>query len=223
MEIEVISGSQANLVEDEKPFISPIACQGGFVIIYARAKAGKTFMALHTALAMAYGKDPIPGHWINAMRKPALVLYVSGEMTKAKFKKRKLREEASMNPSHELLDNIQFIHERTWRIDDPDAQKKYDRVIAKYMPDMIVLDNWQTLSTGSTARNAFDTFWRWISKWWDATVCWIMAESLLSQNPRLIFFDDNSKIDLLVRQVMGWSLRPVCVLHYRGYGCVPLD
>ena len=170
MEIEVISGSQANLVEDEKPFITPIAHQGGFVIIYARAKAGKTFMALHTALAMAYGKDPIPDHWINAMRKPALVLYVSGEMTKAKFKKRKLREEASMNPPHELLDNIQFIHERTWRIDDPDAQKKYDRVIAKYMPDMIVLDNWQTLSTGSTARNAFDTFWRWISKWCDAGI-----------------------------------------------------
>ena len=37
-----------------------------------------------------------------------------------------------------------------------------------------------------------------------------MAESLLSQNPRLIFFDDNSKIDLLVKQVSDqqqcWSV-----------------
>ena len=32
-------------------------------------------------------------------------------------------------------------------------------------------------------------------------MCRIMAESLLSQNPRLIFVDDNSKIDLLIRQV----------------------
>ena len=37
-------------------------------------------------------------------------------------------------------------------------------------------------------------------------MCWIMAESLLSQNPRLIFFDDNSKIDLLVEQVYGLVL-----------------
>ena len=170
MEIEVVSGTQANLVEDEKPFITPIAYQGGFVVIYARAKAGKTFMGLHMALAMAYGRDPIPGHWVNATGKPAHVLYISGEMTKSKFKKRKLREEAFMNPSPELLNNINFIHERTWHLDEPEAQKKYDRVIAQYMPEMIVFDNWQTLSSGSTARSAFDTFWRWISKWCDAGI-----------------------------------------------------
>lgn len=169
-EIEIISGSQANLVEDDKPFLAPIAHQGGFVILYAAAKAGKTFLALHTALAMAYGLDPIPGFWTNATGKPQKGLYVSGEMKTSTFKKRKLREEAVMKPAPELLDNISFIHEKTSHIDDPATQRKFDRIIAEYKPKLIVFDNWQTLSSDPASRHAFDAFWRWIRIWCDEDI-----------------------------------------------------
>ena len=166
-EIEIISGSQANLVEDDKSFLAPIAYQGGFVILYAAAKAGKTFLALHTALAMSYGLDPIPGYWTNTTGKPQKSLYISGEMKTSTYKKRKLREEAVMKPAPELMDNINFIHEKALHIDDPDTQHKLDRIISEYKPNMIVFDNWQTLSSDSTSRYAFDAFWRWIRIWCD--------------------------------------------------------
>ena len=167
-EPEILSGSAANQVEDDVPFITPIANKGGFVIIYATAKAGKTFFSLHMALSMAYGLDPIPGHWLNASGKPKKVLYISGEMTKGQFKKRKLREEAFLKPDASLLDNISFLHERGRCLDKPEDQKYFDRAITKDAPDMIVIDNWQTLSSsGGTTRNAFHDFFRWIGKWCD--------------------------------------------------------
>ena len=165
-EPEILSGSEANRVKDDVPFISPIANKGGFVILYATAKAGKTFFALHVALSMAYGKDPIPGYWINASGKPKKVLYMSGEMTKGQFKKRKCREEAFLQPDDSLLDNISFLHVRGRHLDKTDDQKFFDCAITKEAPDMIIIDNLQTLSS-SEARNSFDKFFRWIGHWCD--------------------------------------------------------
>ena len=167
-EPEILSGSAANQVKDDLPFISPIANRGGFVIIYATAKAGKTFFALHLALSMAYGKDPVPGHWRNESGNPHRVLYISGEMTKGQFKKRKLREEAFLQPDPSLLDNISFLHVRGRRLDKPEDQKFFDCAITRENPDMIVIDNWQTLSSsGGTNRTSFDEFFRWIANWCD--------------------------------------------------------
>ena len=165
-EPEILSGSAANLVKDDEPLITPIANKGSFVIIYANAKAGKTFFSLHMALCMAYGLDPVPGYWSNASGKPNKVLYISGEMTKAAFKKRKLREEAFLKPDESLLDNISFLHIRGRSLDKPEDQKYFDRAIVKEAPDMIVIDNWQTLSSsGGSSRTSFQDFFRWISKW----------------------------------------------------------
>ena len=165
-EPEILSGSDANLVKDDEPLIDPVAHKGSFVIIYANAKAGKTFFSLHMALCMAYGLDPVPGYWQNASRKPNKVLYISGEMTKAAFKNRKLREEAFLNPAESLLDNISFLHIRGRCLDKPEDQKYFDSAIVKEAPDMIVIDNWQTLSSsGGTSRSSFQDFFRWIGKW----------------------------------------------------------
>ena len=165
-EPEILSGSAANLVKDDEPLITPIADKGNFVIIYANAKAGKTFFSLHMALCMAYGLDPVPGYWQNASGKPHKVLYISGEMTKAAFKKRKLREEAFLKPDESLLDNISFLHIRGRCLDKREDQKYFDIAIVKEAPDMIVIDNWQTLSSsGGTSRSSFQDFFRWIGKW----------------------------------------------------------
>ena len=167
-EPEILSGSAANLVDDDVPLITPVANEGGFLIIYATAKAGKTFFALHMALSMAYGVNPIPGYWLNASGKPKKVLYISGEMTKAQFKKRKLREEEFLNPDASLLDNISFLHVRGRYLDKPEDQKFFDRAIYKEAPDMIVIDNWQTLSSsGGATRNEFHDFFLWLGRWLD--------------------------------------------------------
>lgn len=167
-EPEILSGSAANLVKDDEPLITPIADKGSFVIIYANAKAGKTFFSLHMALSMAYGLDPVPGYWRNASGKPNKVLYISGEMTEAAFKRRKLREETFLAPAESLLDNISFLHIRGRCLDKPEDQKYFDRAIVKEAPDMIIIDNWQTLSSsGGTSRSSFQDFFRWIGKWCD--------------------------------------------------------
>ena len=120
------------------------------------------------ALTMAYGTDPIPGYWRNDSGKPNKILYISGEMTKAQFKKRKLREEAFLEPDPSLLDNLAFLHVRGRCLDKAEDQKFFDRAIAKEAPDMIILDNWQTLSSsGGTSRSAFQDFFRWIGHWCD--------------------------------------------------------
>ena len=117
---------------------------------------------------MAYGKDPIPEYWLNAAGKPKKVLYVSGEMTKAQFKKRKLREEAFLNPDASLLDNIAFLHARGRYLDKPEDQKYFDLAINKEAPDMIILDNLQSLSSsGGATRNAFHDLFLWLGHWLD--------------------------------------------------------
>lgn len=176
-EVELLDGEEADRVSEDKALISPILPHGTFGVIYADQKAGKSFAALGLSIALANGEDPFPGHWTNADGKVRKVLYVSGEMSKAIFKKRKCRFEKFLCHNPENKHNIIFCHASGRTITEPDDQKLFDRAIiaAQYdkgIPgqkvDLIVFDNWNALvPQGVASSGRFNAFYKWISKHMD--------------------------------------------------------
>jgi len=176
-DLGLVSGTDAENVRDEIEFLTPIANQGSLCVLYARQKAGKSFLALHLALSMAYGIDPFPDRWTNADGKPHTVLYFSGEMRQGIFKKRKMRADLFLKPSAKVKDNILFKHVRGRSLANPDDRKYFDRCIEEAghrspagEVAMIVFDNWQSLCDSPSVRGSFIAFYRWIEKWLDLGV-----------------------------------------------------
>lgn len=121
----------------------------GICLIYASAGVGKTLFALNIAYAIASGGDFLK----YACPKPRKVLYIDGEMKLSQIASR-LKNIMQAQGVCDFPDNlnvltpdeVQKIGYRMFKIDDPQGQNIYNKLIDKYDIEVIVADNISVLS-----------------------------------------------------------------------------
>lgn len=129
--------------------LSPWLPKKGSALIYAAAGVGKTFFALNIAYAIASGNNFLK----FTVPKPKRVLYIDGEMSYPELYSRLIsiiKQQGDLDATTEnnffLLTPDKVYPSRLPKIDTPEGQLFYNRIIDENEIEVIVFDNYATLS-----------------------------------------------------------------------------
>lgn len=149
-----------------RPFIvDPWLRRGETALIWAASGVGKTMLSLSLAMAMATGGSV--GPWKSGQ--PCRVLYIDGEMHEEDVKDRleTLRDTGAvtLGDAALLADNLVFVNRQGQQADtvffdltSEEGRAAILRATEKLEADVVILDNFTTLSEGLEDENAATSF-----------------------------------------------------------------
>jgi KaiC/GvpD/RAD55 family RecA-like ATPase len=150
----------------ERPYvIDPWLRSGETALVWAASGVGKTMLSLSLAMAMATGGSA--GTWKSD--RPWKVLYVDGEMHQQDIKDRLVMLEetkaVAIGPHDELADGLVFVNRQGqapeatfYDLTTADGQTALLDMCKQVDADVLILDNFTTLSEGLEDENASTSF-----------------------------------------------------------------
>ncbi|MFO1154333.1 MAG: AAA family ATPase [Rhodospirillales bacterium] len=149
LRVKTLRGLLDEVCQARAELLSPWLHEKHLSLLYAQAGAGKTFMSLSIALAVAAGGNLFG--W--KAEKPRKVLFVDGEMDVEDLKERCgiLLKSIGGDPE-EAKNNLVFLAQQAQGakttfpdLAKADGQNRLNEVIDKQRPALIILDNFSTL------------------------------------------------------------------------------
>lgn len=135
--------------------IEPWLTRGSLSMIWAQRGIGKTWFSISMALALVKGEDFL----YYSVERPAVVLYIDGEMPTALLQSRlrQLGGHACAN-LHIMPSELLFKKDHPLNINSPDDQRRIKAAIAALeaegiKPDVIIFDNLSSLMSGVDENN----------------------------------------------------------------------
>lgn len=141
-EIEDVPMTRDDFPPPPEPLIDGILRKGHKMLIAGPSKAGKSFLLMELAVALAHG-----AHWLGFQCKPCKVLYINFEIDSSSFKERLLNIYDAMLPNAKDRSNLKI-----WNL----------RGYAKPLPELVPIIN-RKIRNGNFGAIIFDPIYKIIS------------------------------------------------------------
>lgn len=156
-----------NIIEN-KSLLSPFLSTHRTIHLYAPGGVGKTYFSLMLAHALATGQGFLT--WENTLGEPVTVLYLDGEMGKLDLRDRLALIEGG-SPRQAQHTDLQFITYEDFddqifpNLADPSVQNVFNLVVDKVNPQVIIIDNLDTVTDKVEASDTETEIFKYIRVW----------------------------------------------------------